>query len=140
MHLKRHSWALSGEILSFCRVSPFFGPVCFRPRQTGGLTDRQLGLMQACEDQNCHVSSVQGHDLICPKITSCSWTAYGKQTSSHGRSPPEPGFLDVIKHHRMFSLQHRTLGKEEMEGRPDTTDAPSTDPMPGSLSTSAGHE
>lgn len=39
---------------------------------------------------------------------------------------PKPGFLDVIKHHRMFSRRHRTLGKEEMEGRPDTTDAPST--------------
>lgn len=39
---------------------------------------------------------------------------------------PKPGFLDVIKHHRMFSCRHRTLGKEGMEGRPDTTDAPST--------------
>lgn len=42
---------------------------------------------------------------------------------------PTPGFLDVIKHHRMFSRQHRTLGKEEMEGRPDTTDEPSAQPQ-----------
>lgn len=52
---------------------------------------------------------------------------------------PKPGFLDVIKHHRMFSRRHRTLGKEEMEGRPDTTER-ALDPTPESLSTSAGHE
>lgn len=51
---------------------------------------------------------------------------------------PKPGFLDVIKHHRMFSRRHRMLGKEEMEGRPDATSA--LDPIPGSVSTSAGHE
>lgn len=42
---------------------------------------------------------------------------------------PKPGFLDVIKHHRMFSRRHRMLGKEEMEGRPDATGA--LDPIPG---------
>lgn len=51
---------------------------------------------------------------------------------------PKPGFLDVIKHHRMFSRRHRMLGKEEMEGRPGATGA--LDPIPGSASTSAGHE
>lgn len=60
MHLKRHSWALSGEILSFCHG--LFS--CLFSRSTDRWTDRQtVEVDAACEDPSCHVSSVRGHDV-----------------------------------------------------------------------------
>lgn len=86
MHLKRHSWALSGEILSFCCGLGVFGPICFRTRQTGGLTDRLMSLMQPVITRA--TASQVFRAAIYPKITSCClWATSGKQTSSHGRYP-----------------------------------------------------